>query len=101
MGKAEDKYDFFMKATELERVDRSYASTLDTVMDMEAANDRIKEGLSQKVDQVDILKKKYEEHLEVDKLEDKLEQMAVSYAWAYYNSVDSTHNDYLTVSLNF
>ena len=30
-GKAEDKYAFFMKATELERVDRTYAETIDKV----------------------------------------------------------------------
>jgi len=30
-GKAEDKYEFFTKATELERLDRTYASISDNI----------------------------------------------------------------------
>jgi structural maintenance of chromosomes protein 6 len=97
MGKAEDKYDFFMKATELERVDRSYASTVDTVHDMVQSNDRMRDGLQQKMEQVDILKKKYEEHLEIDKLEEKLQVMTVKFAWSYYHSVDSEYKKCLEV----
>lgn len=97
MGKAEDKYNFFMKATELERVDRSYASSIDTVHEMMNSNERIKEGLKQKMDQVDVLKKKYEEHLEIDKLEDKLQQMTVKYAWSYYHSVNAEYSKCLEV----
>ncbi len=42
MGKPEDKYDFFMKATELERLDRSYAYTKDKIYEMEDAISRMK-----------------------------------------------------------
>jgi chromosome segregation ATPase len=98
VGKAEDKYNFFLKATELDRVDRSYASTVDTVMELTEANDRIKDGLKQKMDRVDVLKKKYEEHLEVDRLDSKLQEMTVKYAWSYYNVVDEGHNNAVDVS---
>lgn len=99
MGKAEDKYNFFMKATELERVDRTYASNADTVLDMTETNERIKEGLQQKMHQVDILRKKHEEHLEVEKLRDKLEIMTTKYAWSYYQVADANANTTLEVSI--
>jgi chromosome segregation ATPase len=101
VGKAEDKYNFFLKATELDRVDRSYASTVDTVMELTEANDRIKDGLKQKMDRVDVLKKKYEEHLEVDRLDSKLQEMTVKYAWSYYNVVDEGHNNAVDVRETF
>lgn len=98
MGKAEDKYNFFMKATELERVDRSYASTLDNVIEMTESNNRIRESLKPKMDQVVLLKKKYDEHLEVGKLEDKLQELTVKYAWSYYQAVNSEHTKCIDVS---
>jgi structural maintenance of chromosomes protein 6 len=99
MGKAEDKYNFFMKATELERVDQSYATTQDNVIEMSEANNRAREGLQQKCDQVATLKKKYEEHLEIDKIQAKLQQMKVKYAWSYYHNADKDYKKCLEVSL--
>lgn len=90
-GKAEDKYNFFMKATELERVDRTYASTLDTITELENINIRIKEGLQTSYEHVEDLKRKWNEHQELDKLEQKRSQLGTDYAWSLYNESDELY----------
>jgi structural maintenance of chromosomes protein 6 len=87
-GKAEDKYEFFMKATELARVDRSYANTLDTVVELQGINIRRKEGLQSAYEHVEDLKKKWNEHQELGKLETKKLQLGAEFAWAVYNETD-------------
>ena len=100
MGKAEDKYNFFMKATELERVDRTYARTLDTINDLEETNYRIKESLRVSKDHVDELKRKWQEHQELGKLEINYQKFSTEYAWALFNSKDEEYNVTVSVSAN-
>jgi structural maintenance of chromosomes protein 6 len=98
MGKAEDKYNFFMKATELERVDRTYASTVDTIVELDATNERIKESLKTLHDHVDDLKKKWQEHQELGKLESKYLKFSTEYAWSIFNEHDKSYNTAVEVS---
>jgi chromosome segregation ATPase len=91
-GKGEEKYAFFMKATELERMDRTYASIADSVMELSDTNDRIKDGLSKTFDHVAELKRKWEQHQQIEKLERKLEGYKSQYAWAYYTTVDDEYS---------
>lgn len=90
-GKAEDKYNFFMTATELERVDRTYASTVDTITELEDINIRIKEGLQTSYEHVEDLKRKWNEHQELDKLEQKKLQLGTEFAWSLYNESDELY----------
>lgn len=98
MGKSEDKYNFFMKATELERVDRTYASTVDTINDLEETNYRMKESLRVSKDHVDDLKRKWQEHQELGKLESNYQKYSTEYAWALFNCKDEEYNSTLSVS---
>jgi chromosome segregation ATPase len=87
-GKPEDKYNFFMKATELERVDRTYASTVDHVQELRDSQEKIQDNLQQKIEHVEMLKKKWEQHQALEKLENKVAELNVKYAWAFHNAVD-------------
>ena len=90
-GKAEDKYNFFMKATELERVDRTYAGTVDTIAELQDINIRIKEGLQTSFEHVEDLKRKWNEHQELNKLEEKKLQLGTDFAWSLYNESDDLY----------
>jgi DNA repair exonuclease SbcCD ATPase subunit len=92
-GKAEDKYNFFMKATELERVDRTFAATVDHVQDLRDSQEKIKDTLQLNYDQVETLKKKWEAHQALDKLEDKVSELKVKLAWKLYNTVDEEYTN--------
>jgi DNA repair exonuclease SbcCD ATPase subunit len=98
-GKAEDKYNFFMKATDLERVDRTYATTVDHVQDLRDSQEKIKDTLQLNYDQVEVLKKKWEAHQALDKLEDKCSEFKVKLAWALYNTVDVEYTSSSDVSI--
>jgi structural maintenance of chromosomes protein 6 len=96
-GKSEDKYNFFMKATELERVDKTYATSLDHVEDMIELNNRTKDGLEKKMEHVELLKKRYEEHLEIDRLEEKLHDITLKFAWSMFHQNNDAYNQYMEV----
>lgn len=85
-GKAEDKYNFFMKATELERVDRTYATTMDQVHDLHNNKEKIKDSLNQSMRQVDTLKKKWEQHQALETLQNKLAEFKVKCAWSCHDA---------------
>jgi len=99
MGKAEDKYAFFMKATELERVDQTYASTLETVEELTFSNESQRKMLATQHEDMLKLKQKWEEHQELGKLELKLQRMNTEFGWALYNEMDGRYNEALEVSL--
>jgi predicted nuclease with TOPRIM domain len=96
-GKAEDKYSFFMKATELERVDRTFNTTMETIDEMQATNSRSKEGLQTSIAHVDELRKKWKEHHEIGKLETKYLKSSTEFAWACYAQHDIQYNTLVTV----
>ena len=84
-GKGEDKYSFFLKATELERMDRSYAATVDAIEDMGSQADRLRRGLDADLHIVQQLKKEWEKHKDIEKLNDKLQKLVERYAWSRYH----------------
>lgn len=87
-GKAEDKYDFFMKATELERLDRKYAATLDTVRDLDNQSARLNSALQTYIDQASDAKKRYKEFQKIEELERKKESCEELLAWSLYNEAN-------------
>ena len=84
-GKPEDKYAFFAKATELERMDRSYAATQDSIAELNDTRERLKKDMSGAEANVKKLEKDWKECQELGKLDDKVAQFKVSYAWSLYN----------------
>lgn len=78
-GKPEDKYAFFMKATELERLNRTYGSVVDNIAELENTNDRVRNSLAGVVENVKQLKREYEQFQELDKLEDKVRDSSTDY----------------------
>jgi chromosome segregation ATPase len=84
-GKAEDKYAFFTKATELERLDRCYATIHDNIMEQNDIKQRAREGLQGAIDNTKKLKKEWEQFQELDKLEVQVQQYRAQGAWAVLN----------------
>lgn len=83
-GKAEDKYMFFTKATDLERMDRHYATVMDDIQDTEEKKLRIQQSLKPLAGNVKKLKAEYDELAKLDKLEKKSAELGVKFAWAVY-----------------
>lgn len=76
-----------MKATELERLDRNYAATMDTVVELEKQSIKLNQNLETYMIQVQEAKKKWEQHQEIDKLKRKCEAHEEMLAWALYQEV--------------
>jgi chromosome segregation ATPase len=91
-GKAQDKYQFFAKATELERMDRSYANVVDNITELEENKKKVQDSLQSKVDMVRKLKKEWEEYQILEKLQDKVLDCRVDYGWAFYQTVQEELN---------
>jgi structural maintenance of chromosomes protein 6 len=88
-GKAQDKYSFFLKATELERINRVYASTLDSVEEMADLSHKVKQNVVTLQEKSKSLKKQYEQHQQLTKLEHKVLELNVHYAWSVWNEKDT------------
>jgi chromosome segregation ATPase len=99
-GKPQDKYNFFMKATELERMDRQYGAISDKLLQMADTKQKVEAGLSEMADKVKKLKKQWEQHQEVEKLEEKLAELNVLYSWAFYNDFEQQHEQMQEVCSN-
>jgi chromosome segregation ATPase len=97
-GKAEDKYAFFMKATELERIDRTYAATVDKVSDLDTQSIRLNQTMEKDMLLVEDTKKQWEQHQEIEKLKRKLEGYREGYAWARHTASAEELKEQLEVS---
>jgi len=85
MGKAEDKYNFFTKATDLERLDRSYANIYDNINNLDIKGDSLKDALTPAYNNMQALKKEWEAFQDLDKLQEKISEQRTFYAWSLYN----------------
>eukprot|EP00536_Pseudo-nitzschia_multiseries_P000717 jgi/Psemu1/249877/estExt_Genewise1Plus.C_90057 len=83
-GKAKDKFAFFMKATELERLDMKYAEAQDEIFQMGIQAERVSESLERQKQIVDEMRKAWKKHAAVAKLEGKKSTIQVQFAWANY-----------------
>ena len=86
-GKAEAKYKFFMKATELERLDNIYASTLDKVDELDNQAERAAQSLEDDKGLVKELKRAYQQHQIIGKLEEKKSKYEIKLGWTNYKLV--------------
>jgi len=83
-GKPEDKYLFFTKATDLERLDRRYADTVDNINELHDSLERMARTIEPLEQNVSNLKKEYEDFKILEKLEVKESEANVKYAWSFY-----------------
>lgn len=86
-GKPEDKYAFFSKATDLERMDRTYARVVDHIVELQVNQTRVEGTMTLAIDNVKKLKKAVDEFLEVEKLEDKISDLRRAQGWAAYQEI--------------
>mmetsp|Transcript_29485 Transcript_29485/g.33811 ORF Transcript_29485/g.33811 Transcript_29485/m.33811 type:complete len:1212 (-) Transcript_29485:207-3842(-) len=85
-GKAGDKYKFFMKATELERIDNTYASTTEQICEMQQQAERLVQSLDTDHDLVVETKKAFKQHQEIGKLEAKKSKFEICASWSAYSA---------------
>jgi hypothetical protein len=77
-----------MEATGLERDDPTFAAIVDHVQDLRDSQENIKDTLKMSQDPVDDLKKKWDAHQALDKMENKVSEFKVKLAWALFTTVD-------------
>eukprot|EP00571_Detonula_confervacea_P004119 CAMPEP_0172311834 /NCGR_PEP_ID=MMETSP1058-20130122/15802_1 /TAXON_ID=83371 /ORGANISM="Detonula confervacea, Strain CCMP 353" /LENGTH=1228 /DNA_ID=CAMNT_0013025129 /DNA_START=30 /DNA_END=3716 /DNA_ORIENTATION=+ len=84
-GKAEDKYAFFTKATELERLDRTYASIKDNILEQVDTQQRARENIGGAIENTRLLKKEWQQFQELDKLEVEVQELRANYGWGLHS----------------
>lgn len=87
LGKPEDKYHFFCKATELERMDRTYSNAKDSVTELKVNRERVERNLQTSVTEVQKLKRDVDSFAALDALQDKMGAQLRLQAWAAYSDV--------------
>ncbi|KAL7469954.1 hypothetical protein ACHAXS_010192 [Conticribra weissflogii] len=81
-GKAEDKYEFFTKATEIERLDRTYANIQDSILEQKEVQEKANRALDGAIENTKRLKKEWEQFKILDKLGAECQDYRAMYAWA-------------------
>lgn len=84
-GKEEDKYAFFTKATELERLDRTYASIQDNIEEQFEAKERALKAIAGTRENAKRLKKEWDQFRELDKLEAECQNLRALCGWALHS----------------
>jgi len=87
-GKPEDKYAFFTKATELERIDRSYANTVDNINDLKTRKESVEQTMHSAIAMVKKLRKEWEQFEALDKMEDVVAETTLDLCWATFRDFD-------------
>lgn len=82
-----------MKATELARINSSYATMADSLQELEDSKEKISLSLDAHRDRLDELKKKYEQHQELDKIQLKIRGFQVKHTWAIFLALDSQYQE--------
>ena len=83
-GHARDKYNFFMKATELERISAKHADAVEEIHKLNQQHDKMKASLNEECQRVDRLKQTWRQHQELEKLQEKVQSFLAKAAWAKY-----------------
>lgn len=97
-GKAEDKYNFFLKATDLERIDVKYSETGEHVQELQESILAMQKKLQPLQSQVDLLQKEWEAFEALEKLESKEAELTLKYAWSFYSQCRESYNGQKNVS---
>ena len=81
------QYSFFTKATELDRLDRTYASMVDRVQELDETKVKVALSLDSAKENVKQLKAEWEEFQKLEKLEDNVADLRVEYAWSVHHEM--------------
>jgi len=100
-GKPEDKYEFFTKATELERLDRCYASIADNVLEQKVTQERARDNIGGAIERTRALKKEWEQFQELDKLEVQVQELRANYGWSLHSEFSGELNDEMKKAQKF
>jgi chromosome segregation ATPase len=92
-GSGEEKFQFFKKATDLARIDATYAATQDKLEELTQSVERMNNTLSQKKLVVDEAKQKVKQHKEIDEHKAKLQEAETMYAWSFHKVAAKEHWD--------
>ena len=87
-GKPEDKYKFFCKATELERMDRTYLNVVEHMQELSTKQQHLEKKVQPSLDQVKRLKHEWQRFEQLDKLEEKKLDLEAMYAWARFHDYE-------------
>ena len=98
MGKPEDKYAFFMKATELERLDRTYAAIGDNLIQMEEDQGRIRSTLTVSESHVKKLEKEWNAYKDMEKMADTMAVERVNFAWSLVKQCQHDYDESFKVN---
>ena len=98
-GKSSEKYSFFMKATELERIDRTYSTSIQHVNELETQKQRMDNGLDGDKELVAKAEQDWKKVTELQKQEHKKQKLAEGLAWAHYNQAKDSWDNALAVSI--
>ena len=99
-GKAEDKYAFFLKATDLEKLDRKYSEAKEKVFELEDALGKMRNQLQPLADNAKKLHNEWEEFQKLEQLEMKIATNNVKYAWSFYTKCKNELDEELKVSVH-
>ena len=86
-GRPEDKYTFFTKATDLERMDRKYGETVENINEFIEALEKMEKSIDPLERNVHVLQKEYEDFKKLEHLEVRESEANVKYAWSFYTKV--------------
>lgn len=84
-GKPEDKYNFFTKATEIERLDNTYAGIYDEVTELQITGEGVVSSIKKSMDMVKKLENEWKKFQQLEGLKNLLGEYKVQCAWATYN----------------
>ncbi len=94
LGSDTEKYEFFQKANDLSRINAKYSATLEEIEELKVTLEQMTNALAKKELLVNEAKKRVKEHEELDKLESKLKDAEIMYAWSLYKvAVDEHQNE--------
>jgi len=94
-GSPADKYKFFQKATELERIDIHYRNIKVNIEELEEKSEKVKKGLRVLRDHVKKLEEAWNNCQALEKLEDEIEELQLEMAWSVYALRDDTLQEQL------
>ena len=98
MGRPEDKYIFFAKATDLERMDVHYASVVDSINELDVNSAKMGSNIEPMSVNVRKLEHEVKQFQYLDDLQIKVSQENAKFAWSLYTKHQHTLDDENSVS---
>ncbi len=92
-GKAEAKYRFFSKATELERIDRTYSNIGEAIEDFKVSEKAATKALRPALELKERMEKEWEECRALERLEDQVTEHNMNRVWAILQLMEEKNEE--------